>query len=163
MILKKVGIKWVVLVSLDYMLIRTSFIFSDILRWVAITGWVASIILIFTSEIYLVMVVTPLAFVIYFLETGYKFNMERKEYRKYTGFFGYGIGRWTSYLSLGKLSTGSRRMSQRLNSRGSSTIIRFTEYYLSVLIDSEPIELFNSRDEKKVANKAMEFNKYFSN
>lgn len=77
-------------------------------------------------------------------------DFEKKNFFEHLWIIGFKRGENINFNTIEKLIIGSRNKSKTYNSRGSSNTVRYTAYYLCLIIDGNRVELLESEKEQKI-------------
>ena len=80
-----------------------------------------------------------------FTSKGVRINLKNKTIKTFTSVVGIEFGNSSPYRQLKELRLKSERISQTMNSRGSSTTLRYTEYTIVLITDSDRYDLDSAK------------------
>ncbi len=85
-------------------------------------------------------------------------DLENKNYFEHLWVLGFKRGEVVSYNSIEKVILGSRNKSKTYNSRGSTNTVRYTAYYLCLIIDENRVELIETDKETRIEKLKLKLN-----
>ena len=115
-------------------------------------GFIPVFSLVFLTQGNYILAALGVAMAFLLLTTKYQIilDFENKTYSEHLWILGFKRGQNVIYNTIEKMIIGSRNKSKTYNSRGSTNTVRYTVFYLVLLIDAEKVELLESEKEKKI-------------
>ncbi len=86
-------------------------------------------------------------------QRGTSINTEKRFIKRFTSVLGLKVGKKESYDNIHELRIKEQKMSQTMNSRGSSTTIRYTMYNAYLITDDDSILLGGNKKKDKVVKR----------
>ncbi|MEP2772005.1 MAG: hypothetical protein ABJH05_07635 [Fulvivirga sp.] len=108
--------------------------------------------LVFLTQSNYILAVLGVVMAFLLLTTKYQIilDLKNKNYFEHLWILGFKRGEMVNYNSIEKLVIGNRNKSKTYNSRGSTNTVRYTAYYLCLLIDGNRVELLESEKEENI-------------
>ncbi len=125
-------------------------------KYVGYIGLIGGIVLLLIGNVVADPPILFIALVLSFTRIGCKIEVKSKTITDFTSIVGLELGKPQKYQELKKLVLKPNEISQVLNSRGSSTTLRYTIYNAYLFYDDQSILLTRDKNKDKMAAVAKE-------
>ena len=133
---------------------KRGYYFPDNFIFLGIAGAGAGVVLLVIGKPWVVgAVLILLSLPLSFTYRGISLDPANKTIKEFIGIFGLEFGKKRPYDQLVKLVLKKERRSQTMNSRGSSTTIRYEVYNAYLVADTETLLLTGSKNQARVMRK----------
>ena len=127
--------------------------FPENFVFVGIVGAIVGVSLIVTSSTGAGVILLLLSLPLFLIQKGVRLDPVHKTTKEFTGILGIELGKKRSHNQLVKLLLKKEKYRQTMNSRGSSTTLRYEVYNAYLVTDKETILLTRGKNEKRIARK----------